>query len=499
MSVESNKAFSTKKKVFVAYYWNMLGKLIVRSLGVVSTLILVRLLDPQDFGLVAIGMMLIGFFEVLSDAGINRYLILHPSPTDDDYNGAWTLNICFRFALLAILALLAPQAALLFENPNLVIVIYFMCLTQVIFSFRNIGMVKLEKQINYKTENKVLVTSKLVSFVVVLVCAFYLRNYFALLLATLVNVVTNVIGSYLVISYRPKLNFNFSSDMFSFSKFLLLRNVLSYSRSQMDILLVSKRFGDIATGQFSVARRFSVMPQSELIVPAMRPVFSGLSKFKEQPDKLLDNSLGLLFISYVLVFPCAFGLFAIAKPFTDLVLGEKWAEVSEFIGVLSFLMIIYVTQPILNIIYDMKGKVNCSFWADIFSIAILLFGFIALNIESVREFAQFRLVVAGITLCSMLMLAKYFVEVPILRFLNAMLLPVLSSCIMYFCIKALPLDASGSLTILLSSLAFGAAVYSFFFWLGLFIVNRYRLNSDLTKVIQLLPAKYWKFLGLRHL
>ena len=347
---------STKRILFIAYLWNMFGKVIVRSLGVISTLILVRLLDPTDFGLVAVGMMIIGFFKVLSNAGINRYLILLDCPEDTDYDAAWTLNIILRALLLSFLALLASLLAQFFESPALEDIIYVMCVTQFFGSFRNVGMVKLERQLSYGKENKVLVVAKIVSFTVGLVAAFYFKNYYALLIGNIVNVVVDVVGSYMVITYRPKFNFNFSPEMFSYSKFLLIRNIVSYSRSQMDILLVGQHFGSAATGQFNVARQFSIMPQAEIIGPVMQPVFASLSKFKSEPKKLMLNSIQVLQICYLALIPCAFGMLAVAEPFTALVLGEKWLPVKDFIGILSFLMIVFVTQPILNNLYDITTR-----------------------------------------------------------------------------------------------------------------------------------------------
>ena len=86
----------------------MFSKLIIRSLGLISTLVLVRLLDPDDFGLVAIGIMVIGLFRVLSDIGINRYLIMHSNPTDEDYSAAWSLNLITKTVLIVILVFCSP-------------------------------------------------------------------------------------------------------------------------------------------------------------------------------------------------------------------------------------------------------------------------------------------------------------------------------------------------------------------------------------------------------
>ncbi|GGW62674.1 hypothetical protein GCM10008111_18300 [Alishewanella tabrizica] len=472
----------------------MFGKLIVRSLGIISTLILVRLLDPKDFGIVAIGILIIGFFEVLSNAGVNRYLILQPSPSDDDYNAAWTINIFLRTVLNIILILLASSAARLFENPELETVIYIMCLTEFFYSFRNIGMVKLEKELNYQKENKVLILAKILSFCACLTAAYYFRNYYALLIGNIVNVIISIIGSYMVVSYRPKFNFKFQAEMFSYSKFLLFRNIVSYIRSQMDILLVGKRFGDVATGQFSVARQFSAMPQSELVSPAMQPIFSGLAKFKSEPAKLMANSIQVLQLGYLFLAPCALGLLAVAEPFTLVVLGEKWLPVKDFIGVLALLMIIFITQSVITTLYDANNKIKYSMFGDFAGIVLLATGFIYYSVNSVTEFAYLRVFVGAINFCFIIYFAKIFVELPVKKVLEVLMLPLSLSLAMYYFLMLLKpyFYSYPSAVELFLTVFFGFTIYVLLLLLFSILIRIFIKGGEFNLLIDSLPISVLK-------
>lgn len=493
--------YSTKKLLFKAYLWNMFGKLIVRSLGVTSTLILVRLLDPKDFGIVAIGILIIGFFEVLSNAGVNRYLILQPSPSDDDYNAAWTINIFLRSILNIILILLASSAARLFDNPELKTVIYIMCLTEFFYSFRNIGMVKLEKELNYQKENKILILAKIFSFFACLTAAYYFRNYYALLIGNIVNVIIDVIGSYMVVSYRPKFNFKFQAEMFSYSKFLLFRNIVSYIRSQMDILLVGKRFGDVATGQFSVARQFSAMPQSELVSPAMQPIFSGLAKFKSEPAKLMANSIQVLQLGFLFLAPCALGMLAVAEPFTLVVLGEKWLPVKDFIGVLALLMIIFITQSVLTTLYDANDKIKYSMFGDFAGIVLLATGFIYYAVNSVTEFAYLRVFVGAINFCFLIYFAKIFVGMSVKKVLEILVVPLSLSLVMFYFLNLLEphFERYPAAIQLLVSVFTGLIIYVVLLLFISYLIRKFIKHGEFNVLIDSIPVKFLNRYKLRFL
>ena len=477
----------------------MLGKLIVRSLGIISTLILVRLLSPSDFGIIAIAIMLIGFFEVLSDAGINRFLILRHNPTRDDYDSAWTLNIILRACLLGILFLLAPFASSFLKNPDLTYVIQITAAINLITSFQNIGLIKLERGLQYRPQNKLLIVAKVFSFTFCLIAAFIYKNYYALLVGNFINVLIITIGSYSISDYRPRFNFSFEKSMWQFSQFNMLRNIVGYTRSQMDIFIVGNKFGDTATGQFTISRKFAMLPQTELITPAMQPIFSGLSKFKTQPKLLMKNSMQVLFLCYLILIPCAFGLLAIAEPFTAVVLGDKWLPVADYIGVLSFLMIIFITQPVLHTLYDAQNKIGKSIYSDLFGILTLLLFVYSLKISTVAAFADIRILAGLFTFLFMLVCAKFFVELKLKVIAEIILPPMLASVIMYLSLISLnmKLFEYSDVSKLFILLVAGAVVYTILILIYFAICLTAKLSPQVATVYANLPLRVKKLINLQ--
>ncbi|MBT78779.1 MAG: hypothetical protein CL587_00105 [Alteromonadaceae bacterium] len=410
----------------------MFSKLIIRGLGLISTLVLVRLLTPADFGLVAIGIMVIGLFKVLSDIGVNRYLIMHDNPTDDHYSAAWTLNLLSTAILIFILVLLAPFITHLLDEPQVTIVIRFLCLINLLSALKNVGLIKLEKEVDFKSVSKIGIYAKFVSVIVTILAAFYFKNYLALLLGTAVMVLSQLVLSYTVSPFRPKFLLTFPPGMMSYSGFLVIRNLVSFSRSQIDVLLAGKLGGANSVGQFKVARDFSVMPLSELVTPVMQPFFASLSQLKHDKERMVEKTYQILFLAWSVIFISLACFISLQSEFTRVVLGENWLEVGDFIGILAFLMIPFVTQSVFYMLYDLIGKTKNSIWNDIYGLSAIVISFLLFKPSTLIEFAGLRVIVGVSSFIVILTLAKFFLPVSLRKIGLVLAIPLVSSLVTLF-------------------------------------------------------------------
>ncbi|WP_334050909.1 oligosaccharide flippase family protein [Alteromonas gracilis] len=484
---------NNNRLVVLAYIWNFSSNLVIRGLGVISTLVLVRILSSADFGIIAIAMMINGFFDVLSNVGINRYLILKKSPTDDDYSNAWCWNIVLKIVLALLMCGSASYFADYFGYPELTSVIVVMAIIQLCNAFTNVGLIKLEKELNFSIKNKILIIAKIFSFVVTIASAFYFTNYYALLIGMLVNALVRVLFSYLYCNFRVSFVLKYDQALFSTSSFLFVRNTIGYSRAQIDTFFVSSQLGKASTGDYAVSKQFSSMPYSELIGPAMAPIFSALSALKDDRNLFHKKALQTLFLILAVITPCCFGLYLIRAEFTELVLGQKWAHVSDALGLLAFLMLVFCIQPIINIIFDGYGKTKHSIWIEIFGLTTLVLGFVIVAPETLYQFIQVRVLVGFLTILFMLSLSVVLVEFNLLKFMIIITFITLPSAIMYLSLVSVDVSSYGLAIRMLAKMALGIAAYCTFF-IFLIYAQFFILKSEtLTSVI---PSQFYKLLSI---
>tara|TARA_E500000081_G_C6125004_1_gene350255 strand:+ start:157 stop:1629 length:1473 start_codon:yes stop_codon:yes gene_type:complete len=481
--------------VVIAYIWNFSSNLIIRGLGLISTLILVRVLSNDDFGIIAIAMMVNGFFDVLANVGINRYLILKKSPSHHEYSNAWSLNIMLKLILASVMCLLSGVFANYFEMPELYSVIIVMALIQIVSSFNNVGLIKLEKELNFSVVNRISIFSKVISFFVTISCALYFENYYALLIGLFFNSVSRCAGSYIFCDFRPRFVLNYDHNMFSASLFLFVRNFFGYSRAQVDTFFVSSQFGKDTTGDYSVSKQFSAMPYGELIGPAMAPIFSALSALKSQKEDLHNKSLQTLFLILLIIFPSSVGLYAIRDEFTLVVLGDKWGHISDALGWLAFMMLVFAIQPVINIIFDAYGKIKESIVIEVFGLSGLIATFIWIAPSTLQGFIEIRIFIALTVIVFMLLYATLLVQFRLLAFSWIVAFLAIPTVMMYWCVSFVGSDGASLFSILLLKVAAGTSSYV----AGSYIMLLLQVFVLKSKVIEtVVPSKVFKLAKLER-
>jgi len=171
---ESNQKFVNGALWMVAMRWMM------RLFGLVSLIILARILTPTDFGIVALAMLIVGLLEILSWTAIDLALIQRQETTREHYDAAWTLQVLQGLLVAVLLIIFSPYAASFFDEPALTNVIYVLALKFFILGFQNIGVVDFRKDLKFAKEFNFHLYKQAFSFLTVVSLALILENYWAL-------------------------------------------------------------------------------------------------------------------------------------------------------------------------------------------------------------------------------------------------------------------------------------------------------------------------------
>ena len=268
-----------------------------RGLGVVSTLILARLLSPEHFGVVALVVISIQFFELLIETGNQQYIVQKQQVDDDDLNTAWSMDVAIKSLMAVLIMIASPAVARFFETPELAMALSVAALALPIRSLKTPGMFLLARAINYGPVFKLTLWQKLLSFITVVAIAFVHPSHWAIIVGTLVSSMVLAIGSYRVHRYRPRWTLVRMSQQWRFSQWLLLRGIVGFTRSQIDNLMVSKIFGVTHLGGYNLVREVSLLPALSAIIPMTEPLLAAIAQSKTKPEAMVYRirlSLALL-------------------------------------------------------------------------------------------------------------------------------------------------------------------------------------------------------------
>ena len=244
-----------------------------RLIGLISTLILARLLMPSDFGIVAMCSLVIGLVDVLLDLGVGTVLIRDRSATPSHYHTAWTLRVMQTAFGAAIVVIVAPAAAKYFGDPRLTVVLRVMALGLVLAGLENIGVVDFQKEMRFGMEFRFTFLKRIVAFGVTMIAAVMLRSYWALVIGTLLGRTFGLVLSYVMHPLRPRITLVRFREIFSVSQWMLVRGTGFYLDGSLHSFLVGGRDDATVMGGYTLANDVASMPATELLAPLNRVLF----------------------------------------------------------------------------------------------------------------------------------------------------------------------------------------------------------------------------------
>ena len=320
--------------------WSTALRWTVKTIGFGSTVCLARLLTPADFGLVAMAMIVLSFLDAWSDIGVQYALIHNPKPSIASYNTAWTLRLLQGIVVAVLIAVIAPFAAMYFREPRVTLLLWVLSAAPVITSLRNIGVIDFRKELRLEKEFKLLVTSKLLSVAGTIVCAWYLRNFWALVFGILSGTLIEVIGSYIIHPFRPRLSLVEARSFRGYWFATLANGVGHFTEAKLDEILVG-RYGSTSTmGVYSLASEFGQLPVTELAAPLNKTLVPTMSLLQLETGRLRTAFLNYVQALAFLIVPACVGLALVSHSFLRVVLGEQWTGGALVMQILALFAIL---------------------------------------------------------------------------------------------------------------------------------------------------------------
>lgn len=485
------KTGSLKAHMLKGSAWMVAMRWSIRGIGLVSTVIMARLLTPADFGIVAMAMLVVGFLEVLSSFGIDLALIRNTEAQRSHFDTAWTFKILQGLMVALIIVALTPAMVAYFSEERLTPVAWLLALAVFINGFENIGIVAFRKELDFARDFKFAVITKLSSFFITVTLAVLLRNYWALVAGVVAGRVIGVIISYKVHPFRPRLSFAAASELWSFSKWMVLVSIANHIHLKVDQFIVGGGHSSARMGHYNVASELAFMPSAELIIPISRALLPGYAKLQSEPQRLAAAFFKVLGMVALLAFPASLGLMAVSDGFVRVVLGDKWLAAIPVIEQLAIAGIAMsfasITSNLLIAIGRVKWLAVLS-WGFAFLLAPVLFEVNTLG--DIADIALARACLFSLFAGALLYLVTRAIPLGVMDILKVIWRPLGAALIMVWAIKLLHVEFFGLvITGLIWDVIVGAIIYMVTV-LGLWMLSGKPVSSE-----QFIVASLQKLIG----
>jgi O-antigen/teichoic acid export membrane protein len=413
--------------------WIGSSRLLINVLGLVSTLVLARLLVPEDFGLVAIAESIFAMIAAITELSLAQSLVQHRRPRAHHYHTAWTLNLLRALLLALVMAGLGFPFARIYGDDRLIDLFLVLAAATVIGGLENPMLATFTRKMIFWQVFALNVASKLVGFVVAVAIAYAFRSFWALVLGSLAAQATRVIVSYAVRPYRPRFSVRGYGDLLSFSIWLTLSNGIQTANWRLDPLFLGLFAPSGLVGQYTVGSRLASLPVKEGLGPLRTVFFPAFSRMQDDLHRLRHAYLNGQGMICILAMPIGFGFAVLAEPLVALALGRQWlptVAVIQVLAISSALRAIESSQPLAMALNRTKEVFRRDARMFVIRIPVVLAGLV---VGTATELGVLMGMVAGRAIASLinivlnLRLVAILSDIPIASQLAVGLRPVLAA------------------------------------------------------------------------
>ncbi len=372
MKLAGTAAPSVSQRAARGAGWIIAWRIATRNIGLVSTLILVRLLRPSDFGLVALATGFISSVDALSAIGVQDALVRTRQLNRDLYDTGFGLSVLRGLLTAVLIAAIAWPVATFFSDPRLTVVMLALSAGTLISAFENIGIIDFRRDLAFRKEFDMQLWSRLIGVAATITVAAVWRSYWALVAGILVYRAVRLFQSYLMSAYRPRFTVRAWRQIIGFSLWTWAQAMLYQARDRSDSIVIGRLLGTGQVGVFSVGLELGSLPTTELVEPLGRALFPGFASLHNTAGEMGTLFLGAIGLGLMVILPAGVGISMVADPMVRLSLGENWLAAVPVVQIMAIAGIAAIfTQTCANLL-NAVGRPQVNFYISVVSALVKL-------------------------------------------------------------------------------------------------------------------------------
>lgn len=349
---------SLKRKAVNAVLWRIGGVGGTQLIQLVISVVLARLISPEQFGLLAELTVFIALAGVFIDSGFSTALVRKNNRTYTDCCTVYWFNIVVSIVCYLIIFFCAPLVAIFYDQPELTSILRVTAISIVIGSFAGVHRTLLIAEMNFKAMTKFNLTGLIISAVVGIVMAFKGFQVWALVAQNLTGCVLSTIFVWYKVKWRPSLLFAKESfkEFFGFGSKLLVSSLLDTAYNNLYSIIIGKVFKPADLAFYGRANSLTNMTSSMPTNILQSVTYPTLCKMQDDENALRKGYRRIIKVSCFVVFPLCLGIGAVAYPLINVLYTERWIYSAVLLSIIVFGMMWYPMHAINLNYLQVKGR-----------------------------------------------------------------------------------------------------------------------------------------------
>lgn len=341
------------------------SRAIVNALGFVSTILLARLLMPEDFGLVAIAVTLQAIVTAITSVPVSQALIQLKEPSQRHVDTAFTIGLLRSIVVALLFAGASWPVAAIFDDARLSNIMLALSASLLISGISNPRRALLQKSLIFKQEFAIEVLGKLGAVILSITIAYMWQSYWALVIGTVGGQLATLVASYTFVRYRPRFDLSEFRALWSFSGWMTLSGAINTINWRSDQLFIGKLLSPTDVGVYTVGDNLAQLPTREATLPLTSALFPAFSSLTSDPPRLAHAYTRAQGLVTAVALPVGVGFALVAGRLVPLAMGEKWIPSVIVIQILSSVFAIQTIGSLAHPLALAMGHTKTLFRRDI--------------------------------------------------------------------------------------------------------------------------------------
>lgn len=349
---------SLKNKTVKGMGWSALENVTRLGVTFVVSIVLARLLSPEEYGLIGILTIFIAIFNAIVDSGFTNALIRKQDATDTDYSTVFYTNLVLSVILAAVLFFCAKPISVFFERPELVSLTQVMSSVVIINALSIVQRARTTKAIDFKTQTKITFISSIGSGVIGIAIAYMGYGVWALVGQQISNQLLTTLYFWFYNKWMPKLVFSWASfkEMWAFGSKLLASGLIDTAWKEVYQVVIGKCYSPATLGLYTRAKQFADLCSSNLTSVVQRVSYPVLSSIQDDRARLKGAYQRVIKTTMLPVFVLMLGMAACAEPMIYVLIGEQWLECVPMLQIICTYGMLYPLHALNLNMLQVQGR-----------------------------------------------------------------------------------------------------------------------------------------------
>lgn len=349
---------SLKRKALSGIFWTLIQQFSTQGISFVVSIVLARVLIPEEFGLIAMLGIFMGLGTILMESGLGQSLIRTENPDIEDYSTVFYFNLVGSFIVYAIVYICAPFISDFYNQPQLESITRWYCLIFITNALSSIHYTRLTKQMLFKKELTITVPSLILSSIVGITMAYWGYGVWSLVASGLSQSLVVAAQMWIRSDWIPIWSFNVEKFKYHFhyGYKLTLSGLLDTLFTNAYLIIIGKFFAPAQAGFYNRADTMKQLPVSNISIVLNKITFPLFAEVKDDDKRLKLIYQKILQMVLFFVAPVLLILSALGEPLFRFLFTDKWLPAVPYFQILCWGGILYPVHAYNLNILKVKGR-----------------------------------------------------------------------------------------------------------------------------------------------